>query len=131
MRIWLSLIGCSVFALALANASAAGEPLTRDELEELVLGKTAACRKEKDQSICTTYFGEEGRVAQVMKDSGDRKDGVWFLDDADRLCILWAGKIKPLCFVVDETAEGEFRMVKNGKHLSSITALSHGNPDGL
>ena len=85
-----------------------------------------------DPAQCVfTQIGEEGRVVRVIEDSGDRKDGVWFLDDSDRLCILWAGKTKPLCFVVDQTPEGEHRMVKNGRHLSSIVTLSVGNTEGL
>lgn len=121
-----------VLGLSLGVSSAwSGEPLDRDALKELVYGKTANCLKEKDQSICNTFFAEDGRVAQIRPAQNKRKDGRWFLDDADRLCILWDGKIKPLCFTVSEDENGHFPMVKNGKNLSTITDIAEGNPFGL
>lgn len=104
------------------------DSLTRFELEELVYDKTASCRKEKDQSLCTNYFSPEGVIVQV-RDSGKRKDGRWFLDDSDRLCILWNGKIKPLCFVVIANKDGTYMMEKNGKHKSTILGLKDGNTE--
>lgn len=131
MKSWLRAATIAVCTTWLAAPAWAGEPLTRDELEELVTDKTADCRKEKDQSTCVTYFSPEGEVVQVLHDSGDRKEGRWFLDDSDRLCILWVGRIKPLCFVVSQDADGTYRMVKRDKHLSTITGLRHGNADAL
>jgi len=126
----------SIFALSLALVaspawSAEPKPLTYDELDELVYNKTADCRKEKDQSECVNFFSEEGELAQVMKDDGKRKDGRWFLDDSDRLCILWNGKTKPLCFSVIKNADGTYKMLKHGKHISSILNISAGNRDNL
>lgn len=43
-----------------------------------MLDKTANCRKEKDKSLCVNYFSPEGVLVQV-RDSGERKDGRWFL----------------------------------------------------
>ena len=104
--------------------------LDRFELEELVLDKTASCRKEKDKSHCINYFSREGVLVQV-RDSGKRKDGRWFLDDSDRLCILWNGKLKPLCFVVTKNDDGTYNMVKSGKHKSTILELKDGNTENL
>lgn len=114
-----------------ASADTPGVPLTSEQLEELVTGKTAECRKEKDHSTCVTYFDQEGRVVQVLDGSRERSEGSWFLDDADRLCILWVGRIRPLCFQVDAAADGSYRMIRKSKHLSSITVLVDGNRDGL
>ena len=104
--------------------------LDRFELEELVYDKTANCRKEKDQSLCMNYFSPEGEIIQV-RDNGKRKDGRWFLDDSDRLCILWYGKFRPLCFVVSKNEDGSFNMVRNGKHKSTILKLSDGNTENF
>lgn len=131
IRRWSIVAPLALFAASVVSAGEESPPLTAEELETLVSGKTAECRKEKDQSQCVTFFSDEGRVVQVLADPEDRKDGRWFLDDADRLCILWDGRIKPLCFVVDRQSDGTYRMVKNGRHLSSMTALFDGNRDGL
>jgi hypothetical protein len=123
-----------VFLLALpvsyAETSESAKSLDRFELEELVLDKTANCRKEKDKSLCVNYFSPEGVLVQV-RDSGERKDGRWFLDDSDRLCILWNGKLKPLCFVVTVNDDGSYNMVRRGKHKSTILELKDGNTENL
>lgn len=120
-------LGLSLFSLPVSAA----EPLDRTEIESLVLDKTATCLKVKDQSKCVNYFSPEGEFTQQMIESGKRKDGRWFLDDADRLCILWDGKLKPLCFVVTENDDGSFNMVKRGKHVSTMLELSDGNTEDL
>jgi hypothetical protein len=102
-------------------------PLTREELLELVYDKTVDCRKEKDQSTCVNYFSDEGVMVQVLHKNNKRKDGRWFLDDADRLCILWDGKYKPLCFVVIENDDGTYNMIKGGKHMSTMLKFYDGN----
>ena len=116
------------FLPALAVPAWSAESLDRFELEELVYDKTANCRKEKDQSLCMNYFSPEGVIIQV-RDNGARKDGRWFLDDSDRLCILWNGKYRPLCFIVTENKDGTYNMVKSGKHKSTILQLKDGNTE--
>jgi hypothetical protein len=100
------------------------------ELKDLVKDKTVDCRKEKDKSTCVNYFSPKGVLIQV-RDNGDRKDGRWFLDDSDRLCILWNGKIKPLCFTVTENDDGGYDMIKKGKHKSTMLKVTDGNRDNL
>lgn len=107
------------------------EPLDRFGVEELVSNKTAECRKEKDGSLCVNYFSEDGVFAQVMHSDGERKDGVWFIDDEDRLCILWQGKIRPLCFSVYAQDDGSYHMIRREKHVSTILGTEPGNPKGL
>jgi hypothetical protein len=107
------------------------EPLDRFEVEELVSNKTAQCRKEKDGSLCVNYFGEEGAFVQVMQSDGERNDGVWFIDDDDRLCILWKGKIRPLCFSVYAQDDDTYNMIRREKHVSTILATEDGNTKGL
>lgn len=108
----------------------AGEQLNQDELLDLIYDKTSDCRKEKDQSTCVNYFSPEGEIAQ-LRESGVRKDGHWFLDDSGRLCILWHGKYKPLCFVVTENEDGTYNMNRKGKHKSTILDTADGNRDQL
>ena len=127
-RYYLFLIA---ICLPLLSAPAmADKQLDRDELYDLIYDKTADCRKEKDQSTCVNYFSPEGEFAQ-LRENGKRKDGRWFLDDSDRLCILWNGKYKPLCFVVTENGDGTYNMTKKGKHKSTILGTADGNRDKL
>lgn len=125
-RLIPSLIVAALSLMALPAWPA--DSLDRFELEALVYDTTATCRKEKDQSLCTNYFSAEGVIIQV-RDNGERKDGRWFLDDADRLCILWNGKYKPLCFVVSKNEDGSYNMVRKGKHKSTILSLRDGNTE--
>ncbi len=108
----------------------AEERLDKAGLYELVYDKTADCRKEKDQSTCVNYFAPDGNLTQV-RDNGKRKEGRWFLDDSDRLCILWNGKYKPLCFVVTANEDDTYKMTKKGKHKSTILDTVEGNRDNL
>ena len=51
------------------------EPLGRQEIIDLVREKTTECRKEKDQSLCSNYFTEQGVIKRVMHEDGKRRDG--------------------------------------------------------
>jgi hypothetical protein len=125
---------CTTVLLVLLSFAAladAPEPLGRQEIIDLVRGNTTECRKEKDQSMCSNYFTKEGVIKRVMHADGKRKDGRWFLDDQTRLCILWDGKIKPLCFSVFEQADGNYNLIKKGKHITTITGIEDGNTKDL
>lgn len=130
LLVWLVaslLVSMSTVVLAAEDP----EPLDRDAVVELVSNKTAECRKEKDQSLCTNYFSDEGVVVQVLKEDGERKDGVWFVDDQDRLCILWKGRIKPLCFSVYRQDDGSYNLIKHEKHITTILGTEDGNTQNL
>lgn len=107
------------------------EPLARQEIIDLVREKTTECRKEKDQSMCSNYFTRKGVIKRIMHADGKRKDGRWFLDDQTRLCILWDGKIKPLCFTVFRQADGNYDLIRKGKHITTITGVEDGNTRNL
>lgn len=124
----------SPIALLLATSAVWADdplPLERDEVVELVGEKTVECRKEKDQSRCSNYFREDGVIVQVMRDDGERKDGVWFVDDQERLCILWKGKIKPLCFSVYPQPDGTYHMIRRERHVTTILGTEDGNSQNL
>ena len=122
----------ALLMLLSTGAMAVGpEPLGRQDIIDLVREKTTECRKEKDQSMCSNYFTEKGVIKRIMHADGKRRDGRWFLDDQTRLCILWDGKIKPLCFTVFEQADGSYKLIKKGKHITSITAVEDGNTKNL
>lgn len=126
-------VGAVLLACAAGMALAAEdpEPLDRDGVVELVSDKTAECRKEKDQSLCANYFSDDGVIVQVMRDDGERKQGVWFVDDQDRLCILWKGRIKPYCFSVYEQSDGSYKLFRRERHITTILGTEDGNVGGL
>ena len=109
------------------------KPIALDgyDIIDLVIDMTANCRKEKDQSTCVNFFSSEGVIVQVQDDDGQRKDGRWFIDDSDRLCILWNGKLKPLCFVITMNNDDTSNMIKHEKHISTILKLTDGNINNL
>ena len=127
MRVLLVCSAALLMLISSAGSAADPEPLGRQEIIDLVREKTTECRKEKDQSLCSNYFTEKGVIKRIMHEDGKRRDGRWFLDDRTRLCILWDGKIKPLCFAVFEQPDGSYKLIKKGKHLSTITAVEDGN----
>jgi hypothetical protein len=132
MNIKLLIAVASLCLAVAANADeAAAIPLDRDEIIELVSEKTTECRKEKDGSLCSNYFSEDGVIKRVMHDDDARRDGRWFIDDEERLCILWDGKIKPLCFAVFEQDDGSFNLIRREKHITTITGVEDGNTRGL
>lgn len=131
MRSIATATAAALLLLSAAVSADEEEPLDRDGVVELVSGKTALCRKEKDQSLCSNYFSDEGVIKQVMDADGERKEGVWFVDDQDRLCILWTGKIKPLCFGVYPQADGSYNMIKKEKHITTILGVEDGNTKDL
>jgi hypothetical protein len=125
---------CAASALLLGAPPALAsdiDPLDSFDIIELVSEKTVECRKEKDQSLCSNWFTEDGVIKRVMHDDGARRDGVWFVDDQDRLCILWKGKIKPLCFLVYEEQDDSYRLIKGEKHITTILGTEDGNTKDL
>lgn len=117
--------------LFLAPFAQAGETLTAGDIKPLISGKTTACLKTRDDSTCSTWFSEDGVVKRKMDADGKRKDGRWFVDDSDRLCILWDGKTKPLCLVVTRNDDQTYDLAKKGRHVSTITKFHAGNTEGL
>ena len=130
-----SLLVLAVMLLAFVGGAAVAmegqDALERFDIVDLVSDQTTLCRKEKDQSLCSNYFSEDGVIKRIMHDDGERKDGVWFIDDQDRLCILWKGKIKPLCFFVYEQEDGSYNLIKNDEHITTILGTERGNTKGL
>ena len=125
---------CAASALLLGAPPALAsdiDPLDSFDIIELVSDKTVECRKEKDQSLCSNWFTEDGVIKRVMHDDGARRDGVWFVDDQDRLCILWKGKIKPVCFLVYEEQDDSYRLIKGEKHIATILGTEDGNTKDL
>lgn len=113
---------------ALANDQ---DAMGRQDIIDLVSEKTVECRKEKDQALCSNYFTHKGVVTRIMHADDKRKVGRWFLDDKTRLCILWDGKIKPLCFKVFAQPDGSYNLIKKGKHITTITGVEDGNTKNL
>ncbi|MCB1801601.1 MAG: hypothetical protein KDI82_07940 [Gammaproteobacteria bacterium] len=126
-----SILGLSAITASAAEPAEDATPLDRDSLIELVSDKTHECRKEKDGSLCANFFSEDGVIKRIMYEDKERRDGVWFIDDQERLCILWQGKIKPLCFLVYEQDDGSYNMIKNDKHISTILGSEPGNSKNL
>ena len=128
-RICLSALLTIFSAAVLAGGDA--EPLGRKDIIDLVRGNTVQCVKEKDQALCSNYFTPKGVVTRMMHADGKRKVGRWFLDDQARLCILWDGKIKPLCFIVYAQPDGSYNLIKRGRHITTITGVEDGNTKNL
>ncbi|MDJ0741095.1 MAG: hypothetical protein QNJ91_15375 [Gammaproteobacteria bacterium] len=128
-----------VFAAGVAHAGGDADPppsfepdaLDRDAIIELVSDTTTQCRKEKDGSLCANYFTDDGVIKRLMYDDGARRDGRWFIDDQARLCILWDGKIKPLCFLIFAQDDGSYNLIKNDRHITTILGTEDGNTRGL
>ena len=136
MRALLS-IGLVLFFWATGGVvTAGGEPtdelaLGKAEILELVREKSTECRKEKDQSLCTNWFGKYGTFKRQMHADNARREGVWFVDDKDRLCILWQRKLSPLCFTVYEQDDGTYHLYKKGRHISTLLSSEPGNVNDL
>jgi len=124
-------LGMVMLLFSTACMAADPVPMGRHEIIDLVSDKTTECRKEKDQSLCSNYFSADGVIKRVMHEDDARRDGVWFVDDSERLCILWKGKIKPLCFSVFEQPDGSYYLIKKGKHITTITGVEDGNSKDL
>lgn len=106
--------------------------LSAEELEQRFSNTTQHCRKEKDQSTCTTYFAADGTIKRRMHADGKRRDGSWEVDlENNKLCITWTGKTRALCFSAYMNQDGTMDMYKNGKHLSTVMTFFSGNVEGL
>lgn len=106
--------------------------LDASELEERFSNSTQHCRKEKDQSTCTTYFSEDGIIKRRMHADGKRKEGSWEIDlENDKLCITWKGKTKSLCFDAYVNQDRTIDMYKNGRHVSTVLTFFPGNAENL
>lgn len=106
--------------------------LDANELQERFNNTTQHCRKEKDQSTCTTYFAADGTIKRRLHADGKRREGSWNIDqENDRLCITWKGKSKALCFDVYANKDGTLDMHKKGKHKSTVITFFPGNAEEL
>lgn len=106
--------------------------LDADELQQRFSNTTQHCRKEKDQSTCTTYFSADGTIKRRLHADGKRREGSWKIDsEKDQLCITWKGKTKALCFDVYKNKDGTMDLHKKGKHKSTVMTFFPGNAEQL
>ena len=127
-------ISLAVVSMMFAVAVVAADgpvALERQDIIHLVSEKTIECRKEEDQSLCANWFTEGGVVERIILADGAREEGVWSVDDQDRLYIPWSGKIKPLCSALYEQADGSHHLIKGGKHITTLLVSEYGNTKNL
>ncbi len=106
--------------------------INAEELQQRFSDTTQHCRKEKDQSTCTTYFSADGVIKRRMHADGKRREGSWHVDaEKDEICITWKGKTKALCFKAYLNKDGTVDMYKHGKHVSTVTTFFKGNVEEL
>jgi len=106
--------------------------LNAAELKQRFTNTTQHCRKEKDQSTCTTFFAADGSIKRRMHADGKLRDGSWNIDEEKNLlCITWTGKTKALCFSAYMNKDGTMDMYKKGRHLSTVVTFFPGNVEGL
>jgi acetyl/propionyl-CoA carboxylase alpha subunit len=118
--------------LLISSNSFAHGKLNADELKTRFTDTTQHCRKEKDQSTCTTYFAADGSIKRRMHEDGKRRGGSWNVNqEKGQLCITWTGKKKALCFDAYMNKDGTMDMYKRGKHLSTVITFFKGNVKGL
>lgn len=101
------------------------------QITALLSGKTTDCVKIKDGSTCATFFSKDGIVKRILDDDGARRDGKWYTDAQDLLCIHWDIKPKPLCLTVEDNGDNTYDLLKKGSHKSTITKFHNGNSRGL
>ena len=121
-----------IFTLFTTQQVYAHGQLNATELTKRFTDTTQHCRKEKDQSTCTTYFSADGVIKRRMHADGKLKDGSWMIkDDTNQLCITWTGKTKALCFEAYLNHDGTLDMYKKGRHLSTGITFFEGNVENL
>ena len=131
LKTTLQLIVAAVLGLQAMPLLAHGK-LDATELEERFSNSTQHCRKEKDQSTCTTFFSADGQIKRRMHEDGARKAGTWLIDiEHDQLCITWKGKTKSLCFDAYLNKDETIDMYKGSRHISTVITFFPGNTEGL
>ena len=124
--------GLALSTLVYTAPSLGHGKLDANELEEMFANTTQMCRKEKDQSTCTTYFSADGVIKRRLHETDVRRDGTWEADiEHDQLCITWTGKTRALCFDAYRNKDGTIDMYKGGRHLSTVIEFTPGNVEGL
>ena len=128
-----ALLCCLIFLQsAFVSSAHAHGKLDASQLEERFTDTTQLCRKEKDQSTCTTYFSADGTIKRRMHADDKRRQGSWEIDlEHDQICITWQGKTRALCFDAYLNKDGTLDMYKGGKHLSTVISFTPGNSEGL
>jgi hypothetical protein len=64
-----------------------------------------------------------------------RRNGKWWIDDKDRICVKWEDQDKKKCMVIEKEGEiyRQYRIKKDGnrKHVATFKKFTDGNPDDL
>ena len=128
----------SAFFLSLSAATRAGgaapdEPvtLTGPEVRSLVSDRTTDCLRIKDDAKCAVYYAPDGTIKREMDADGERRNGVWKIDDEGQLCVQWEGKTRFTCFWVIDQRDGSYHVNWRHKHKSTVLAIHDGNARGL
>lgn len=132
MQRTILLLLMTLSSLMYAASGQAHGKLDAQQLQQQFSNTTQLCRKEKDQSTCTTYFSDNGTIKRRLHKDNKRRVGKWETNsESNQLCITWKGKTRALCFDVYENKDGTMDMYKKGKHLSTVLNFSPGNTEGL
>jgi len=111
------------------GAAAVAEPtrVSGYEVDLFLNGKTAKCIKTRDNSTCDTYFAKDGSVKRFTPADGKIKTGTWSVDQDELLNVQWTGKKRAMKFVVMDTGEGAWQLLKGGKLKALIKGAQPGD----
>ena len=122
----------------------AGEELSATEITKLVSGKTVegvSVKKKGKLKPYTAYYSPEGTIkskhwyGKKQTSKWRKRNGKWWIDDKDRICVKWKDQDKKKCMVIEKEGEiyRQYRIKKDGnrKHVATFKKFTDGNPDDL
>ena len=118
-----SLLISTALLLTTTTSLNAGETLTKDQIQELVTGKTIHADHLKKDFRFKVYFNADGTA--IRRQMGETTITKWFME-GNKHCLTWRGRDR--CATIQENADGTFsRINRKGKSKVLWKAFEDGN----
>lgn len=118
----ISSAGLILFSLIFSTNLFAGQPLSKDQVNTLIRGKTIHAEHIKKGFKFTVFFGENGKA--IRNRNGNIIEGTYSFRE-NMHCVNFGGGEK--CATIEDNDDGSYKRLKNGKkHVITWNKVTQG-----
>jgi len=118
-----------ILALLFSGALYSAEPMSADEVKNLLTNNTTYCKNLQKNKEFTNFYRDDGTVVKLSS-AGKKKLGKWRVSDNGRHCVDWGEEDGECCHPVFDLGNGTYRKLEEGEPKTEFRVIE-GNPESL
>lgn len=112
--------------LSVSASVLAGEPLSGDQIKNIVSGNTVALYSQARNLNYTIHYAVDGSAASRNESNGRVVKGTWRITDSGEWCNQWTGS-EERCGQIIDNGDGTYNRLENGSLRSVWKKIYPGN----